>query len=312
MTNERLTELIQEGGNDELLPLLWDKTRILIYKKCTQLWHFYGERLTLHGYALDDFKQEGYNALLFAVKGYDSTKGYKFTTYLNYALKHVIRNLLSGSDVLSRSDTKSLEHPLAENKNGEPLFIGDIIPDESAAEAFEDIERLDEFNLLYQAVDSLPLNLYKIIREYYFDKLTYKQIGERHGYEPERARQIHNNAIKALRHGKFGAKLRSVYGADYGISNTYRHKGLAAFKRSGTSEVEDYVLRKWGDNSEARKPKKILNAKQKKFCEEYLTDLDPEQAAIRAGYSPKTASITAAKMMTNADIKAYIREKIRG
>ncbi len=27
MTCEQIAELIQEGGNDELLPLLWDKTK---------------------------------------------------------------------------------------------------------------------------------------------------------------------------------------------------------------------------------------------------------------------------------------------
>ena len=32
-----------------------------------------------------------------------------------------------------------------------------------------------------------------------------------------------------------------------------------------------------------------LTAKQKRFVEEYLIDLNATQAAIRAGYSPKTA-----------------------
>jgi len=32
-----------------------------------------------------------------------------------------------------------------------------------------------------------------------------------------------------------------------------------------------------------------LTAKQKKFCDEYLIDLNATQAAIRAGYSEKTA-----------------------
>lgn len=32
-----------------------------------------------------------------------------------------------------------------------------------------------------------------------------------------------------------------------------------------------------------------MNAKQKRFCDEYLIDCNATQAAIRAGYSPKTA-----------------------
>ena len=34
------------------------------------------------------------------------------------------------------------------------------------------------------------------------------------------------------------------------------------------------------------------------------------QAAIRAGYSPKTAKVTGAKMLTNANLKAYIDEQL--
>lgn len=33
-----------------------------------------------------------------------------------------------------------------------------------------------------------------------------------------------------------------------------------------------------------------MTERQKKFCEEYLIDLNATQAAIRAGYSPKTAN----------------------
>lgn len=120
MTNEKLAELIQEGDNDELLPLLWDKTRLLIYQKCGRLWQFYSEKLERFGYSFDDLQQVGYNALIFAVKGYKSEKGYKFATYLTCALKRVIRDLLSGSsDVLNLAGTQSLEQPLGENSEGD-------------------------------------------------------------------------------------------------------------------------------------------------------------------------------------------------
>lgn len=246
MTNEQLAHFIQQGGNDELLPLLWDKTRLIIYKKCGQIWRFYSEKLMLHGYSLDDLEQEGYNALIFAVKGYKSEKGYKFTSYLGYALKHVIRDLLSGSDVLSQSGTQSLEKPLGESNSGEPLAVEDIVPDIRAAAAYEQIERLDEYNVLYAAVDELPPDLRDVICWYYFEGLTYQQIGERNGYSKERARQLNINALRLLRNDE---KLRSVYGEDYGFFRNARHKGLAAFRASGTSEIEDYVLRRWGNYS---------------------------------------------------------------
>ncbi len=75
MTNERLAELIREGGNDELLPILWDKTRLLIFKKCGTIRRFYSEKLERFGYSLENLQQESYNALIFAVKGCKAEKG---------------------------------------------------------------------------------------------------------------------------------------------------------------------------------------------------------------------------------------------
>ena len=53
-----------------------------------------------------------------------------------------------------------------------------------------------------------------------------------------------------------------------------------------------------------------MNARQQRFCDEYLIDCNATQAAIRAGYSPKTAKVTGAKMLTNANLKAYIDEQL--
>lgn len=53
-----------------------------------------------------------------------------------------------------------------------------------------------------------------------------------------------------------------------------------------------------------------LNAKQTKFVNEYLRDLNASQAAIRAGYSKNTSRSIANKLMTNADIQAEISRKI--
>lgn len=51
-----------------------------------------------------------------------------------------------------------------------------------------------------------------------------------------------------------------------------------------------------------------LTEKQKRFCEEYLIDLNATQSAIRSGYSIKTARQIAQRMLTNVDIQSYIQE----
>jgi phage terminase small subunit len=49
-----------------------------------------------------------------------------------------------------------------------------------------------------------------------------------------------------------------------------------------------------------------LTKKQKRFCEEYLIDLNATQAAIRAGYSPDTAKAIGCENLTKPDIRAHI------
>lgn len=51
-----------------------------------------------------------------------------------------------------------------------------------------------------------------------------------------------------------------------------------------------------------------LTAKQKRFCEEYLIDLNATQAAIRAGYSEKTAGQIGEQNLKKLEIKAFIKE----
>mgnify|MGYP000400850080 CR=1 FL=1 len=50
----------------------------------------------------------------------------------------------------------------------------------------------------------------------------------------------------------------------------------------------------------------MLNDKQKRFCEEYIIDLNATQAYIRTGYSENGAKESASKLLTNPNIKEYI------
>ena len=54
----------------------------------------------------------------------------------------------------------------------------------------------------------------------------------------------------------------------------------------------------------------MLNEKQQRFADEYLIDLNATRAAIRAGYSEKTAAAQAARLLKNVNVSAYIKEKM--
>jgi phage terminase small subunit len=51
-----------------------------------------------------------------------------------------------------------------------------------------------------------------------------------------------------------------------------------------------------------------LSAKQKRFCEEYLVDMNGTQAAIRAGYAPKAARIQAVQVLSIEKVQNYLQK----
>jgi phage terminase small subunit len=52
-----------------------------------------------------------------------------------------------------------------------------------------------------------------------------------------------------------------------------------------------------------------LTLKQKKFVDEYLIDLNATQAAIRAGYSEKTANRIASENLSKLDVQSYLQKR---
>ena len=53
-----------------------------------------------------------------------------------------------------------------------------------------------------------------------------------------------------------------------------------------------------------------MTPKQQRFCDEYLIDMNAEQAAIRAGYSEKYARGNAHKLVANSCIQEYIQKRM--
>lgn len=52
----------------------------------------------------------------------------------------------------------------------------------------------------------------------------------------------------------------------------------------------------------------LKNKKHEKFCHEYIKDMNATQAAIRTGYSNKTANRIASQLLSKLDIKARVKE----
>lgn len=218
MTNEQLAEFIQQGGNDELLPLLWDKTHKHIYMYCSKLYHANTERFKRHGVEEWDIKQAAYEGFLTAIKAYNPQKGYKFNTYLPYSVKRVVRNLI-GSTNRSEKDllniAESLDCPISEDNNAE---LSEIIPDEAASVPFDDIERTDVCRVVREEVEKLPKQEWQAIKSIYFDNMTQKETGAVMGVSSERVRHCKIRGLRALRMSRVIREL-------YNDSITYTTRG---------------------------------------------------------------------------------------
>ena len=68
-------------------------------------------------------------------------------------------------------------------------------------------------------------------------------------------------------------------------------------KRAGTSRA-----------SGAKRTRASANDRRERFAEEYIVDLNVTQAAIRAGYSPKSAHVTGQRLLKHAKVIATIRQ----
>ena len=51
-----------------------------------------------------------------------------------------------------------------------------------------------------------------------------------------------------------------------------------------------------------------LNPKQERFAQEYVIDSNGKQAAIRAGYSPKTAEVKACQLLRIIKVSQYVQQ----
>lgn len=61
----------------------------------------------------------------------------------------------------------------------------------------------------------------------------------------------------------------------------------------------------------AEKGKRQLSEKQRRFVREWLVDMNGTRAAVRAGYSEKSAANTASRLMKDPDVQAYRNELLK-
>lgn len=205
LSNEELALKIQQG-EQQYYNQLWDNTRKLLYR----ILHRELYRRILPSYITkEDLRQELYFALCKAVGRYNPDKGYKFNSYLHYAVKNMLASVIP----LHFIQETSYNEPAFED-NHNPAEMIDYIPDSENGieDKIDEIQSNEISETVRAAVSLLPINEKAAIYAHYLQNRTYISIAEQAGCSIELIRQRTNNGLRKLRKNKTLQQLNRELG----------------------------------------------------------------------------------------------------
>jgi RNA polymerase sigma factor (sigma-70 family) len=148
----------------------------------------YLRRARLLGLAWEDLQQEAVIGLLRAGQGFNPTYGVKFSSYAGVAIRHHLHNVLSARRYRC---TPSLPTH-ADGALIEPVDRRTESPDAAAILADEK-ERVARLMRLLHPRERV------IFQKYFWEDLSFAQIGAHVGLSGERVRQIFDGSLRRLR-----------------------------------------------------------------------------------------------------------------
>lgn len=214
MTNEQLATFISQGGNDELIPLLWDKVRKLVYRKADSFYKLHVASCKQHGVEVWDIRQAAYIAFLDALKGFKPESDLKFVSFISFPLQNAVRDLLGIRTEKGRNEPlnncTSLDKPVSDEDGSTTLI--ELQEDETSTDFIDRLESALISDIIRAEVETLNNPYYDVIRWYYFEDKKLGEIGELLSLSVERVRQIRIKAERELRKSK---TLRKLYNEHY-------------------------------------------------------------------------------------------------
>lgn len=237
LTNEQLAEFIQQGGNDDLKPVLWKRVRRLLHMRSSMYFRRYTDYCNEHSVTEWDLKQQAYPAYEDALKSFDSSRG-KFTTILVFNFRKSIRQLFK-NDPLNTADRLDR---IIDTGGGDTALI-DFIADDTAESPFELIEENSQqeetARILRKCIDSLEEREKAVIDGYFYNGETLRSIGNAFGISGVRVQHIRDKALRNMSVMPEIQKLGDEYG--YTARAVY-HDSLTKFKQNGESAVEQIAI----------------------------------------------------------------------
>ncbi len=264
MTNEQLAGFIKQGGNDELIPLLWERVRKLMHMLSNRYFAAYSDRLTACGITSEDIRAAAYPAFLRAVESFNEKKGFKFASYLHYPLKNEVRRMITKD---SLNNAESLNEPVGNDSDPDCAELIDLIPDEAAFGFVERVERDSLCSAVRAAVAKLDPEYRKYINKRFYKGMTYKEIAAERGTSLQAVRQYESNLMHKLRQNDDFIRInKELHLSALGCA-LYKNS-YSFYKNNGMTAFERYVILAADREAEYREMLRSSREETRKLAEE--------------------------------------------
>lgn len=215
MTNEQLAALAQDPDNGELVPVLWDKVKDILYMKAQGAYTARTDAFKRHGVELSDIRQGCYMAFLDALRGYKPESGAKFSSYLTYPFKTMLADLTH----TRTSKREPLDSAVSMDKpilgEDETATLWDVLPCDTDIETnvLDQLEQDDERRAVWDAVARLPQREREAVTLFYFEGLTLQEIASRWGCSYQNVAGFKAAGLRNLRRSPVLQQLHREYKA---------------------------------------------------------------------------------------------------
>lgn len=243
MTNEELVVQIQ-NGNTDLYIELWENVKGLVVCLARDRYNITNWK---HGVELDDLVQCGYIALVSAVKYFDASLGWKFTTFLDKTLKTEFASTIGYNRKEPLNSAIRFETPLkGSGEDDEERTFYDILSEETDPTSFEDniIESVwvEELRAeLKKAIAAIPEEQGEMIQLRYGKGLSVDQISKSRGIDPKTIRSLEQKGLHSLRKPQIRSALERFVDEE---TPFYTKWGLHAYNQTGMSAVEHLAIKR--------------------------------------------------------------------
>lgn len=233
MTNEELVKAYQDGDKEAMNEIVEKNTGLVFMianRYMNSLDNSYLER--------DDLEQLGFMGLMEAVKGFDLSKGFKFSSYAGTSIMgHITRGVRVSTPWEKRSDTSGdMAKVTSVNSflpGSEDMTYMDILKDDHAENDFHnlidqldrEIMRKDIFAVMGRVFNPYDKEKNALILKYGLNgkEYTAREIADIYDVKYEKARQWLDKGMRRIRSSKAGIQLCRKY-KDEIVLNRYMER----------------------------------------------------------------------------------------